>query len=237
MNEPITPRILRTDSHYYVGLDLGQRRDFTAIAVIHHAKHTHAAHSPIDLSPVRSEALIVRYLERIPLGTLYPDIVARVRELLNRPALDGPVHMVVDETGVGIPVLDHLRRARLKCRLEPFTIGEASRRDLLHNLQFLFERGQIRFAANLPMLSVVMEELRNLQDRSRPQRSLHMMSSTASHHDDMAFALALAAWPLRDRTPIGYQSHPLPGMPGGTRLSDMTQQELRSQLKELLQNL
>jgi phage FluMu gp28-like protein len=236
-NEPNASPILRTESRFYVGLDLGQRRDFTAIAVLQHATHTHEARNPATLAQVTSTVLTARFLERIPLGTLYPDVVTRVQQVLNRPRLKGPAHLIVDETGVGIPVVDHLRRARLNCRLEPFTIGESSRRHLLHNLQFLFERGQLRFAANLPMLSIILEELRHLKDRGK----LHAMAaSPPSRHDDMAFALALAAWPLRTRAPIGHQLQSLPGFPGdpgspsATRLADLTPQELRTELRSLL---
>jgi phage FluMu gp28-like protein len=236
---PTSP-ILRTESRFYVGLDLGQRRDFTAIAVLHHATRTHEARNPATLAHLTSTALTVRYLERIPLGTLYPDVVARVRQLLNQPELKGPTHLIVDETGVGIPVVDHLRRARLNCRLEPFTIGESSRRHLLHNLQFLFEQNRLRFAANLPMLSIVMEELRHLHDRRTPHT---LAPSRPSAHDDLAFALALAAWPLRTRAPIGHQAQSLPGFPSAAgspsaaRLAGLTPHELRTELRNLLEAL
>jgi hypothetical protein len=46
-------------------------------------------------------ALRLRYLERVPLGTPYPDIVERVRRTTRAPELDGRCHVAVDATGVG----------------------------------------------------------------------------------------------------------------------------------------
>src|SRR5215211_8858934 len=60
---------------YYVGLDLGQANDYTAIAVVEETGER--GESPLH----------VRHLERPPLGTYYPEQVARVKELVTDPAL------------------------------------------------------------------------------------------------------------------------------------------------------
>jgi len=89
----ILPRPICTG--HYIGLDLGQAHDHTAIAV----------------------------LERLPLGMDYPSMVQRVRTLVQRPELaQSPATLVVDATGVGRPVVDLLRRASLPCRVIPVTI-------------------------------------------------------------------------------------------------------------------
>jgi hypothetical protein len=60
---------------FYVGLDLGQAQDPTAICVVEKTEET-------DKAPLH-----VRHLERPELGTYYPDIVERVKELVRDPAL------------------------------------------------------------------------------------------------------------------------------------------------------
>ena len=52
--------------------------------------------------------------ERVPLNTSYPDIVAYVGEVLNRPPLRDRCHLVIDESGVGRAVGDMFDAAGLR---------------------------------------------------------------------------------------------------------------------------
>ena len=79
---------------FYVGLDLGQRRDHSAIVVVQEAGF---------------EAVVVRHIERVPLGTSYPRVVSRVRQIARDQELVGRCSVVVDGTGVGAPVVEMLR--------------------------------------------------------------------------------------------------------------------------------
>lgn len=132
---------------YFVGVDLGQRQDYTALCVLEEPAWlegylTEASSlrclnraglselagmksgwtSPADLSPSVCEQVLslnyhegkppgaplsLRHLERFPLGTSYPQIVERVRNMLATPPLfDRRVALVVDATGVGAGVVD-----------------------------------------------------------------------------------------------------------------------------------
>jgi hypothetical protein len=62
---------------------------------------------------------VLRYLERLPLGTSYPDVVAHLGEVI---AELGPSTLVVDATGVGGPVVDLFQEARMGERLVAVTI-------------------------------------------------------------------------------------------------------------------
>lgn len=135
---------------YFLGLDLGQRSDYTALAVVEEPLWvTEAAQlagnktgwiSPADLPPaVRERAataegpeaptLALRHLERFPLGTPYPAIVERVAALLSQPPLAGHTSLVVDATGVGRPVVDMLQQANLKPIAVTITGGGSVVRD------------------------------------------------------------------------------------------------------------
>ena len=130
---------------YVIGLDLGQSQDYTALAVLEQtARDTGERRwtvewedcwngGPLDpvqprLRPVIAVSYAVRHLERLPLGTRYPDVVKRVQALLNgidaaagvpRRRLLGvepnePAKLLaVDKTGVGAPVVDLLSAAGL----------------------------------------------------------------------------------------------------------------------------
>jgi hypothetical protein len=66
----------------FVGLDLGQRKDFTAVAVVERkmGRLHNAAARP---------TLLVRHLERVALGTAYTRVVERVCGM-RHPALELP---------------------------------------------------------------------------------------------------------------------------------------------------
>src|SRR4051794_37761942 len=86
---------------FVVGLDLGQAADLTALAVVERTPTGYAG----------------TYLARTR-GRPYPEIVAKVADLMRRPPLAGSSRLAVDATGVGRPVMDMLRGAGL----DPFAV-------------------------------------------------------------------------------------------------------------------
>lgn len=100
---------------FFVGLDLGQRKDFTAVAVVEREMgRPHIA--------VARATLLVRHLERMALGTAYTRVVERVCGMMRHPALERDARLVVDATGVGAPVVELLRGAGLAGRITAVTI-------------------------------------------------------------------------------------------------------------------
>src|SRR5580692_10761580 len=119
-------------SELFVGVDLGQARDRTAIVIVERIDYTPPAPPPAEYVPVRmrkrkflldQSALVpwpppppkppppkpelhynVRHGERLRLGTPYPDVVKHVRWILDNLGAD--VALIVDATGVGRPVVD-----------------------------------------------------------------------------------------------------------------------------------
>jgi hypothetical protein len=96
--------------HYFVGLDLGQVSDFSALAVLER-------HPAVTLAEKPDYALW--HLRRFPLGTPYTEIVPAVAALRgSEPLRQAP--LVVDQTGVGRAVVDMLRQSA--CGVIPVTI-------------------------------------------------------------------------------------------------------------------
>ena len=93
-------------TRFFVGLDLGQSQDYTALAILEHAPSQPGA-TPRD----RDQTFAVRHLERFPLGTSYPTIVTEVGLLVARPPLAGACRIALDATGVGRAVTDLFRDA------------------------------------------------------------------------------------------------------------------------------
>jgi hypothetical protein len=161
---------------------------------------------PATLAPRREVRHFVRMLRRAPLMTPYPDVVELVRKVVNAPALRGRTTLVVDATGVGGPVVDLLRRARLGCMLMPVMItggsGESSdgsvwhvpKRDLIVGLQVAFQKRWLEVASGLAEAAAFREELLGMRMRVS---SDGFERYGGRGHDDLVLAAALAWWRIR----------------------------------------
>ena len=148
---------------WLVGLDLGQASDFTAIAAM-------------EVTRPRGESnqYAVRHLDRVTLGTSYPEIVRIVKDMLAQPALHDAI-LCVDQTGVGRPVVDMLRQAGLKATLRAITITgghqvtrdtpdhsyHVPKKELVSALQILFQSQRIRISKAIPDCVALVKELQN----------------------------------------------------------------------------
>ena len=75
-------------TNYFVGVDLGQSRDFTAIAAIERQESS-GEWDPAAYKCRKTTLLRLRFLERVELGTTYPDVVERVVQVTRSRELAG----------------------------------------------------------------------------------------------------------------------------------------------------
>ena len=75
-------------SIYFAGLDLGQKQDPTALAVVEWAEYA-GAWDAATFEYRKETSLSLRYLERIQLGTPYPEVVYRVGCMMRSRQLAG----------------------------------------------------------------------------------------------------------------------------------------------------
>lgn len=186
----------------FVGLDLGQQQDPSAVAVVERDEHLKG------WTPSEFRCMRVQYLERMPLGTPYSQVVARVREIVRRPEMAG-CKLVVDATGVGRPVVELLRSAHLPCWVTAVTItgGDAAhgsdsewhvpKKDLLTGLLVLLEEGQLKIPRDLKEARTLLKELSEIQVKHRAGGRVQMGAEGSGQHDDLVLAVALACWRAR----------------------------------------
>lgn len=117
-------------ARYFVGLDLGQARDYSALAVL-------------EVEGFGLHAILrVRHLQRWKLRTSYPQICEETCVLLHREPLQS-APLIVDATGVGRPIVD-LFKPRLGARLNAAMItgGNAETKNVMKAfLTGLFQNG------------------------------------------------------------------------------------------------
>src|SRR5438045_2872686 len=111
MNTDNSGRVLAEIVSYFVGLDLGQSCDHSALAVVERADLTLNEIDHMTYERLSEQRYRVRFLERVALGTPYPSVVERVRAVVRANPLVGRCTWVMDATGVGAPVVDLRRRA------------------------------------------------------------------------------------------------------------------------------
>jgi hypothetical protein len=190
---------------YYVGLDLGQRQDHTAIVVIEKEK---PGREFGDWRFFHPAFVLVRHAERVALGTPYPAVVKRVREITRDRQLAGRCTVIADGTGVGAPVVDMLREAGLGCEVTRLlitggqtasrgqemggTVWHIPKQELLMRVQVLLEQGELKIAADLKELRALVRELKGMRMGLRGNGL--KAGACAGEHDDLVMALALACW-------------------------------------------
>lgn len=184
-----------TVAKFVVGLDLGQSNDYTALSILE------------KLSPEgggKELAYHCRHLERVR-GLPYPAIVDKVSAMLHNPALKGYAALVVDQTGVGAPVVDLFRQAKLKPVGVMIHGGDkimheggtwrAPKRDLVGVLQVLLQSGRLKISSKLALGPILQQEMLNFRVKIDPITAHDSYSAWREQdHDDLVLSVALAAW-------------------------------------------
>lgn len=191
---------------FFMGVDLGQAHDPTAICVVKRIRVREFFGNPRDPSRrTKSEVFQVGFLERVPLGTRYPTIVGHVAGLLRRPIWAGNIDLSIDQTGVGAPVADLFDQAGLDFTGVVITGGDSENRGegsntyrvpkmkLVSQLQALLHEGKLQIQKELLEAEALVRELQdfrvNYTDSGRMQ-----FGAREGKHDDLVLALAIAIW-------------------------------------------
>jgi hypothetical protein len=177
---------------YFIGLDLGQAQDYSALTV---------------LECIAAERVVyhLRYLERPRLGTPYPAIVARVKQLAETEPLTGDCIVVADATGVGAAVIDLLRAAGLPLVAVTITGGDVAtcehgnwrvpKRDLVFALLTALQTGRLLIADGLSLAPVLIRELLAFKVKIDTATAHDSYASwREGDHDDLVLSAALAVW-------------------------------------------
>lgn len=170
-----------------IGLDLGHANDHSALAILEQEQRHR----------------VLRQIARFPLRTPFGEIVKRLDRIARTPDLAGRTTIVADATGLGAPVLEMIRTAKIPAAIVPVVITggvhanqsngtwHVPKTDLVTALYLMFEQGGIRIPKGLPGYRALEEEL------------LHFGTARSGIHDDLVMALALAAWHTRPRVKVG----------------------------------
>lgn len=182
----------------YVCVDLGQVQDYTAIMNLNEEVY-------YDRVTHRDQVkYTVNHMERHR-EISYPDICVKIANLMLHPKLNNPI-LLVDQTGVGRPVVDLLR----KNDLSPIGItitgghtytltGEGDyhvpKKELVSALISLAQSGRLKLIRSLPETEVLMKEMENFRVKVSARTGEESFEAwREQEHDDLVIALSMGAW-------------------------------------------
>jgi hypothetical protein len=205
-----------------IGVDIGQRVDPTAVAVVEKEGRTRPVPDKVievggiqlveKQYPKTDDHFLVRHLERLPLGTPYPKVAERLCAIAG--AVRARAHeypdLYVDATGVGTPIVDLLEAAGVTATLYATYFTHGDRRTasgheiklgkawLVSRLQALLQTGCL----HLPRTAEAEALARELLDYE-----IHVDANAndtygafkVGTHDDLVTALGLAV-----QGPVGH---------------------------------
>jgi hypothetical protein len=188
---------------FALGLDLGQVRDYSAIVVVEQVTRRFDPWAEAYIQ-LQAPEYRVRHVERFPLGTTYPAIVDGVEDTLADPALTGKTRLVVDGTGVGVPVVNMFQQRGRPLLPIVITGGDSisymgrtvrvPKRDLVSVLQVLFHSKRLKIAAGVAERDTLLGELANFSAKITQHANDTYEAWREGQHDDLVLALALACW-------------------------------------------
>jgi hypothetical protein len=188
---------------YAVGIDVGQARDYTALAILEKM--------PPNLTPLwgpgSEVAYACRHLERLPLQQGYPDqvrylqrVITRLRAHLPRPY----VYVGVDGTGIGRAIIDMLWSAGIGDYAITITGGSSvhydmpywnvPKRDLIGRLQVLLQQRALTFSEHMPYTRELIQELRDMRVKISGAGHDSYGAWREGSHDDLVLAVAIGVW-------------------------------------------
>jgi hypothetical protein len=196
---------------FYLGLDLGQSNDYSAIVILERVWEKGA----------RELRHVIRDAYRYPLKTQYPDVVTDVMLMyLGNPQLfyegyfegfgqlRAAPKLIINNTGVGQAVADDfnkrgvrdttLKRVTITGGLdERFEKGSyhVPKSRLFERLQVDAHAGQLKIAGGMELLETLKRELPNNRPKTRAETAyLSYEEIREGVHDDLVLAAALSHW-------------------------------------------
>lgn len=193
-----------------MGVDIGQKNDPTALVVTE--------------QQVRNDRpyYVTRAVSRLPLGTSYVDVVNAIvgayrnlewqrKTLAYADNGNFGIEVVVDGTGVGLPIVDMLREHNLSPIVATFTGDDTYKRKgndvrigkgwMVSRLQVLLSTGRLLLPTG-GEADVLVNELRTYEPKVNPATRHVSFNARSGAHDDLVIALGLSVGNVSDATPV-----------------------------------
>ena len=197
---------------HFVGLDIGRAVDHSALVVL--ARRWERLNMNNIEGATITYKYYITYMRRFTLGTEYNIVESETERIWNLPALIPTRNwMLVDQTGVGAPIVESLRRKRVPVTGIVITGGESVHQPagnewhvpksaIVTQLLRLVQGGKLRAVKGLEWAKELGEEFDSFGYKmNRDTGTLSYESIENKVHDDLIVALAMCAWYAEAKAP------------------------------------
>lgn len=170
----------------YAGYDPGGMSDPAALVVLQKVSSAQKTSIGEDFKPAFRVVLIKKFasdrgVKREEVYTRFTVEIAGIHKKM-------PFRKIlVDSTGIGSPILAHCKELGLPA--EGMIMHRRNQEEIFSNLKILFERRRIELPDNIDLSASL-----NCINAERTRTGGYHFSHPPGTHDDLAYALALAAW-------------------------------------------
>ena len=199
---------------YVLSVDLGSEQDYTAISIIERIEKLRDPNIPKtglwqpEKKPVTViSELHLKDMQRVPLKTPYPEICEKLLHIVNDPLFVGRIQLVVDRTGVGIPVIQMMRQIGLAPIGISIHAGETvgvskdvyrvPKRDIVTALLAAYQMRRFKTPppSKLPIIKTFAEELQGFVMKINQKTGHDSYEAWMEKiHDDLVISAAMAVW-------------------------------------------
>jgi hypothetical protein len=199
---------------YVLSADLGSEQDYTAFSITERVEKVQDKNiQSYNSRPIRNEPIRIvsemhlTYMERVPLQTPYPIIVDKLKYIMCRPEFVGDIILVVDRTGVGIPVTQMMFQAGLAPIGITIHGGDAvnakeqgynvPKRDIVTALLTAFQMKRYKMPppSKMPIIKKFEEELTGFRMKVNQKTGHDSYEAWMEKiHDDLVISAAMAVW-------------------------------------------
>lgn len=201
-------------AHYIVGVSVGPSAQHTALAVIEQEVLCQGSYG------TKCGELRLRHLDRLPLGTSYPEIVGKAKKIIEgveKQEGDTMSDLVVDITGVGRGILSLMDDEGFSPIVVTITGGTGeteaksddwriAKTELVSNLQLQYQMRKLKTAKGLDLANTFVEEMMNFKLKAPSLSTDDFEAWREGAHDDLVFAVALAVWRGSRHVPANQKS-------------------------------
>lgn len=179
---------------YLCGVDLGDKTDFTVVLVAEQF-----------LEPRAAPRYEVCHLERLPLGSGYPEVLAHLHALFAPPPWSTRDGLLIDVGGVGLPVFQLIEAAgfapvgifshRGVSVTRDGAVWHVPKRDLVAAAQVVLQTRRVQFDPRRPFVTEMVHELENYRMTQDPATGHESYAAwREKEHDDLVFAFSMVCW-------------------------------------------
>jgi phage FluMu gp28-like protein len=174
-DEPPKPSVLAED--YYVGADLGQKRDHSVVAVI----------------LKKNGQITLIHMKRFALGTEYQAVIEYLKLVGER--FRNVRAFYIDQTGVGEAFPENARRAGVK-NVKGIELSLPRKSDVMTHMKQVMEQKRLHMPRDRELIVEMNAEIAKLTEAGKTK-----FSHRSGTHDDRLWALALAIYGSRHEFP------------------------------------